>query len=131
MSRLQARSTEISTQWRRLRSEMPRKSATNLPKTAIHVPPIEVYSLGKGAAIVIPPPDPGRMPNEGEYGTAEAARTTLSQLLGEGWRVITTSRTSNATRCQIDPSLLCKGLRFGRPATRTLTQPWSAGRCAR
>ena len=107
------------------------KAPRTCPKLPFSVPPTEVYSLGKGAAIVIPPPDPGRMPNEGEYGTAEAARTTLSQLLGEGWRVITTSRTANATRRQIDSSLLFRGLRFGRPAPRTLTQPWSAGRCAR
>jgi len=55
------------------------KAPLTCPKLPFSVPPIEVYSLGKGAAIVIPPPDPGRMPNKGECGAAEAVRTTLSQ----------------------------------------------------
>ena len=67
MSRLQARSTEISTQWRRRRANMLDRSVTTLPKTAISASlPIEVYSGARDAAIRLPSSAPGLMPTKRE-----------------------------------------------------------------
>ena len=82
MSRLQARSTEISTQWSRRRADMLRKSVTTLSKIAIQFLHMEVYAVASEAAIVIAPSDPGRTPRGREAGASGQPSPTAGERGG-------------------------------------------------
>jgi hypothetical protein len=82
MSRLQARSTDISTQWSRRRADMLRKSVTTLPKIAIQFLQMEVYALVIEPAIVIAPSDPGLTPRGREGGASGQPSPTAGERGG-------------------------------------------------